>query len=86
MSTSHSRRMKIGDFLLRRVEEAGVRHLFRVPGDGACSLIHQIIAVCFDLIVDLSESVTATAQATNRAFGRFRLPKHPRYRMQTPKS
>jgi hypothetical protein len=38
------------------------------------------------LTLDLSKSVVATAQATNRAFGRFRLPKHLRYQMQTPKS
>ena len=41
---------------------------------------------CFDLIIDLSKSVVATAQATNRAFALFRLPKHLRYQMQTPKS
>jgi indolepyruvate decarboxylase len=33
MSSSPSRRMKIGDFLFRRLEEAGVRQLFGVPGD-----------------------------------------------------
>ena len=33
MSKSAARRMKIGDFLLRRLKEAGVRHLFGVPGD-----------------------------------------------------
>jgi hypothetical protein len=33
MSTSPSRRMKIGDFLLRRLEEVGIGHLFGVPGD-----------------------------------------------------
>jgi indolepyruvate decarboxylase len=33
MTTSPKRRMKIGDFLLRRLEEAGVGHLFGVPGD-----------------------------------------------------
>ena len=86
MSSSPSRQMKIGDLLFRRLEEVGVRHVFGVPGDGACSLIHQIVAVCFDLIIDLSKSVVATAQATNRAFGRFRLPKHLRCQMQTPKS
>jgi len=25
--------MKIGDFLLRRLEDADIRHLFGVPGD-----------------------------------------------------
>jgi hypothetical protein len=33
MSGTPSRRMKIGDFLLRRLAGAGVRHLFGVPGD-----------------------------------------------------
>jgi hypothetical protein len=33
MSSSPSRRMKIGDFLFRRLEEAGVQQLFGVPGD-----------------------------------------------------
>jgi indolepyruvate decarboxylase len=33
MSTSPSQRMKIGDFLLRRLEEAGISHVFGVPGD-----------------------------------------------------
>ena len=54
MSSSPSRQMKIGDLLFRRLEEVGVRHVFSVPGDGACSLIHQIVALCFDLIIDLS--------------------------------
>src|SRR5262249_19924628 len=33
MSSHPARRMTIGDFLLRRLREAGVRHLFGVPGD-----------------------------------------------------
>src|SRR5262249_4123327 len=37
-----SRRMKIGDFLLRRLEEAGVRHLFGVPGDYNLTLLQQL--------------------------------------------
>jgi hypothetical protein len=37
MSSGPSLRMKIGDFLLRRLKEAGVRHLFGVPGDFAGS-------------------------------------------------
>jgi Thiamine pyrophosphate enzyme, N-terminal TPP binding domain/Cyclic nucleotide-binding domain len=41
MSSSSSRRMKIGDFLLRRLEEAGIRHLFGVPGDYNPKLLHQ---------------------------------------------
>jgi indolepyruvate decarboxylase len=42
MSSSASRRMKIGDFLLRRLEEAGVRHLFGVPGDYNLELLQQL--------------------------------------------
>jgi indolepyruvate decarboxylase len=39
---SPSRRMTIGDFLLRRLEEAGVRHLFGVPGDYNLTLLQQL--------------------------------------------
>jgi TPP-dependent 2-oxoacid decarboxylase len=42
MVDSPSRRMKIGDFLLRRLEEAGVRHLFGVPGDYNLELLQQL--------------------------------------------
>jgi indolepyruvate decarboxylase len=42
MSTSPSQRMKIGDFLLRRLEEAGVGHLFGVPGDFNLELLQQL--------------------------------------------
>jgi hypothetical protein len=42
MSSSPGRRMKIGDFLLRRLEEAGVRHLFGVPGDYNLELLQQL--------------------------------------------
>jgi len=42
MSSSPNRRMKIGDFLLRRLEEAGVRHLFGVPGDYNLELLQQL--------------------------------------------
>ncbi|HTU35955.1 MAG TPA: thiamine pyrophosphate-binding protein [Candidatus Acidoferrum sp.] len=34
--------MKIGDFLLRRLREAGVRHLFGVPGDYNLELLQQL--------------------------------------------
>jgi indolepyruvate decarboxylase len=34
--------MTIGDFLLRRLEEAGVRHLFGVPGDYNLTLLQQL--------------------------------------------
>jgi glyoxylate carboligase len=42
MSSSPGRRMKIGDFLLRRLEEAGVGHLFGVPGDYNLELLQQL--------------------------------------------
>ena len=37
-----TQRMTIGDFLLRRLEEAGVRHLFGVPGDYNLTLLQQL--------------------------------------------
>jgi len=42
MSNSPGQRMKIGDFLLRRLKEAGVRHLFGVPGDYNLELLQQL--------------------------------------------
>ena len=33
MPSNPATRMTIGDFLLRRLREAGVGHLFGVPGD-----------------------------------------------------
>ena len=42
MSNSTNQRMKIGDFLLRRLKEAGVRHLFGVPGDYNLELLQQL--------------------------------------------
>ncbi|WP_158628723.1 alpha-keto acid decarboxylase family protein [Dyella choica] len=39
---SSTQRMKIGDFLLRRLEEAGIRHLFGVPGDYNLTLLQQL--------------------------------------------
>jgi indolepyruvate decarboxylase len=43
MSTSSpSQRMKIGDFLLRRLEEVGIGHLFGVPGDFNLELLQQL--------------------------------------------
>jgi TPP-dependent 2-oxoacid decarboxylase len=42
MSSSATQRTKIGDFLLRRLEEAGVRHLFGVPGDYNLPLLQQL--------------------------------------------
>ena len=42
MSSNPSQQMKIGDFLLRRLEEAGIRHLFGVPGDYNLTLLQQL--------------------------------------------
>ena len=42
MSSGPSRPMKIGDFLLRRLKEAGVQHLFGVPGDYNLELLQQL--------------------------------------------
>jgi indolepyruvate decarboxylase len=42
MPSSSSGRMKIGDFLLRRLGEAGIRHLFGVPGDYNLELLQQL--------------------------------------------
>ena len=42
LSSSTSRRMRIGDFLLRRLEEAGIRHLFGVPGDYNLELLQLL--------------------------------------------
>jgi indolepyruvate decarboxylase len=42
MSLSPTRQMKIGDFLLRRLEEAGLRHIFGVPGDYNLALLQQL--------------------------------------------
>ena len=42
MSSRATQRMKIGDFLLRRLAEAGIRHLFGVPGDYNLSLLQQL--------------------------------------------
>jgi indolepyruvate decarboxylase len=37
-----TQQMTIGDFLLRRLEEAGIRHLFGVPGDYNLTLLQQL--------------------------------------------
>src|SRR5262249_16273782 len=42
MSSSFTRRMKIGDLLLRRLEEVGVRHLFALPRDYNLALLQQL--------------------------------------------
>jgi indolepyruvate decarboxylase len=42
MSSTTTQRMKIGDFLLRRLKEAGIRHLFGVPGDYNLELLQQL--------------------------------------------
>lgn len=42
MASMPSQRMKIGDFLLRRLEEVGIPHLFGVPGDYNLALLQQL--------------------------------------------
>ncbi|OXR41926.1 Indole-3-pyruvate decarboxylase [Nocardia cerradoensis] len=42
MSRRETQRMTIGDFLLRRLEEAGISHLFGVPGDYNLELLQQL--------------------------------------------
>jgi indolepyruvate decarboxylase len=42
MSSSLGRQMKVGDFLLRRLAESGIRHLFGVPGDYNLELLQQL--------------------------------------------
>jgi indolepyruvate decarboxylase len=42
MSMSENRRMTIGDFLLRRMAEAGIGHMFGVPGDYNLELLQQM--------------------------------------------
>jgi indolepyruvate decarboxylase len=42
MSSTTTQRMTIGDFLLRRLKEAGIRHLFGVPGDYNLELLQQL--------------------------------------------
>jgi hypothetical protein len=42
MSSNTSRRMTIGDSPLRRLQEAGVRHPFGVPGDYNLELLRQL--------------------------------------------
>ena len=34
--------MAVGDFLLRRLQEAGIGHLFGVPGDFNLELLQQM--------------------------------------------
>ncbi len=38
---TENRTMTVGDFLLRRLQEAGIRHLFGVPGDFNLELLQQ---------------------------------------------
>jgi len=35
-------RQAIGDFLLRRLQEAGIKHIFGVPGDYNLALMQQL--------------------------------------------
>jgi hypothetical protein len=62
------------DALQRQLDE--LRKVAAQPGPPGPAALHDSTESDL-LIIDLSKSVVATAQATNRAFGRFRLPKHP---------
>lgn len=42
MPSNTIQRMTIGDFLLRRLKEAGIKHLFGVPGDYNLALLQQL--------------------------------------------
>jgi Thiamine pyrophosphate enzyme, N-terminal TPP binding domain len=42
MPSPANQRMTIGDFLLRRLREARVRHVFGVPGDYNLELLQQL--------------------------------------------
>lgn len=42
MASSQTKRMTIGDFLLRRMAEAGIGHAFGVPGDYNLELLQQM--------------------------------------------
>jgi hypothetical protein len=72
MSSSPKQRTKIGDFLLRRLKEAGVRHLFGVPGDYNLELLQQLqdagalqwIGTCSEL--NASYAAVATARASRQ--------------------
>jgi len=74
ISSSPSRRMKIGDFLLRRLEEVGVRHLFGVPGDYNLELLQQLqdtgtlkwIGTCSELTRPMSGHLGAIVRRQNR--------------------
>src|SRR5260370_33359132 len=71
-----SRRMKIGDFLLRRLNEAGVRHLFGVPGDYNLELLQQLhdtgalerIGTCSELNAS-ADSSAGWHSSTSRVIG-----------------
>jgi len=39
-------KQSIGNFLLRRLDEAGIRHLFGVPGDYNLGLMQQLEDAC----------------------------------------
>ena len=43
--------MKIGDFLLLRLEEAGVQRLFGVPGADNLELLHQLLKVYLPTLI-----------------------------------
>src|SRR5690349_19947016 len=42
MARTRAQRMKVGDYVLRSLKEAGVRHLFGVPGDYNLVMLQQL--------------------------------------------
>jgi hypothetical protein len=81
-TNSPSRRMKIGDFLLRRLNEAGVRHLFGVPGDYNLELLQQLhdtgalewIGTCSELNASADSSADWYSSSIGRSRSRRRSP------------
>ena len=80
-TSSPSRRMKIGDFLLRRLNEAGVR-LFGVPGDYNLELLQQLhdtgalewIGTCSELNASADSSADWYSSSIGRSRSRRRSP------------
>ena len=65
--------MTIGDFLLRRLQEFGIRHLFGVPGDYNLTLLEQVEALpTLDFIGNCNElnaAYAADGYARTQGFG-----------------
>ena len=65
--------MTIGDFLLRRLQEFGIRHLFGVPGDYNLTLLEQVEALPSLAFVgncnELNAAYAADGYARTQGFG-----------------